>query len=61
MNLDSCIDTIGAQLIGVIPEHFDVAYSTNNGKKLSKSSIIREIICNITQRLDGMNIPLSYK
>ena len=61
MNLDSCIDTIGAQLIGVIPEHFDVAYSTKNGKKLSKSSIIREIICNITQRLDGMNIPLSYK
>ncbi|MBQ8996090.1 MAG: P-loop NTPase [Oscillospiraceae bacterium] len=59
-NLDDCIDTIGAQLIGVIPENIDLAYSTNNGKRLNKKSLIHEIISNITERLDGSNVPLSY-
>ena len=59
-NLDYCIDTIGAQLIGVIPEHIDVSYSTNNGKKLNKRSLIHQIFSNIADRLDGTNTPLSY-
>ena len=59
-NLDSCIDTIGAQLLGVIPEHIDVAYSTGNGKKLNKRSLIHQIFSNIADRIDGSNTPLSY-
>ena len=59
-NLDYCIDTIGAQLIGVIPENIDITLSTNKGKKLSKNSLTQTIFSNIADRLDGLNIPLSY-
>ena len=59
-NLDSCIDVIGAQLIGVIPQHVDISFATNNGKRLSKKSLCHTIFSNIADRIDGENIPLSY-
>ena len=59
-NLDNCIDTVGAQLIGVVPECFDITYATNKGKKLNKNSLSHNIFNNIADRLDGLNIPLSY-
>ena len=59
-NLDYCIDTIGAQLIGVVPECIDITYATNKGKKLNIKSISHSIFNNIADRLDGLNIPLSY-
>ncbi len=59
-NLDYCIDTIGAQLIGVIPENIDITLSTNKGKILNKNSLAQNIFSNIADRLDGLNIPLSY-
>ena len=36
------------------------SYATNKGKILNKRSISHSIFNNIADRLDGLNIPLSY-
>lgn len=57
-DLDYCIDTIGAQLIGVVPESTDIALAVAKGRPLDKKSPCAEIFHRIALRLYGNDVPL---
>lgn len=60
-NLDEIIDTIGVQLIGVIPEDFSLAVSTGKGQPIPTNSDSLRAFDAISKRLQGDYIPLTIK
>ncbi len=60
-HLDYCIDNIGAQLIGVIPESDLVAVCSASGKKLPEKTAEIKIFKNIAARMEGADIPPAVK
>lgn len=57
-DLDFVIDSIGAQLIGVIPELMDISLASSGVTALSPSSYAMKIFTNIAARMNGTDIPL---
>ena len=60
-NLDDIIDTIGIQLLGVIPEDFALKESTGKGTILPTSAPSLAAFDAISKRLMGDQIPLVIK
>ncbi len=58
-DLDECIDTIGAQLLGVIPEEQNVYICGALGQPLPYNSLAKRIYGNIARRLLGEYVPLA--
>lgn len=57
-NLDYCIDNIGLQLIGLIPESTDIAVAASRGTPLDRRSMPAEIFDRIAGRMYGNEAPL---
>lgn len=57
-SLDECIDTIGAQLIGVIPQSSDMRKAGCSGKPLSPRGKSKAALRAIAARLCGETVPL---
>jgi septum site-determining protein MinD len=60
-DLDEIIDTVGVQLIGVIPNDTAVIISTGKGIPLPANSNAFKAFDAISKRLKGEDIPLSFK
>ncbi|MEG2676535.1 MAG: AAA family ATPase [Oscillospiraceae bacterium] len=60
-NLDYCIDSVGARLIGVITEEDDIALSAAGGRPIGKKNPCRVIFDNIAQRIYGNDVPLAIE
>lgn len=60
-DLDEIIDTVGVQLIGVIPNDNAVVISTGKGIPLPSSSNAFKAFDAISKRIKGEDIPLSFK
>ena len=60
-DLDAIIDTIGVQLLGVIPEDSAIPLATGKGAPLSSSSMGFLAFSAISRRIKGEHIPLSIK
>ena len=57
-DLDECIDTVGAQLIGVVPESTEVRTAGAMGTALPKKSTAYQVFSAIAARLCGDSVPL---
>ncbi|MCI8622239.1 MAG: septum site-determining protein MinD [Provencibacterium sp.] len=57
-DLDYCIDAVGAQLIGVIPEERELAVSAAKGRELPEASPARAAFRRIAGRIEGEYSPL---
>lgn len=57
-SLDECIDTVGAQLIGVIPQSGEMHRAGSSGKPLPPKGKSKAALQAIAARLCGENIPL---
>lgn len=57
-SLDYVIDSIGAQLIGVVPELSDIALASSGAGVLSENSLAMRIFMNIAERMRGNELPL---
>lgn len=57
-DFDDIIDTIGAQLIAIIPASQRLQYSANNGLPLSRESLTVSIFHNLAERIRGKSEPL---
>ena len=60
-DLDFCIDNIGLQLIGVVPEDDEIALSAAMGIPLEKKSLSKSVFYNIAERLYGNDLPLAFQ
>lgn len=60
-HLDEIIDTIGVQLIGVIPDDFSLTIATGKGKSIPTNSDSLKAFDAISKRLNGENAPLTVK
>lgn len=60
-DLDECIDTVGAQLIGVVPEQDDIPVCGAVGQPLQAGSLSKKVFQNIAGRLAGGQIPLAVR
>ncbi len=60
-DLDEIIDTVGVQLIGVIPSDNAVVVSTGKGIPLPSSSNAFRAFDAISKRIKGEDVPLSFK
>ncbi len=60
-DLDYIIDSVGVQLISVIPEDIDVVKFASKGLELPKDSEISKIFNNLAQRILGNDVPLMIK
>ena len=60
-DLDAIIDTVGVQLLGVIPEDSAIPLATGKGVPLSSSSMGFLAFSAISRRIKGEHIPLSIK
>ena len=60
-DLDAIIDTVGVQLLGVIPEDSAIPLATGKGAPLSSSSMGFLAFSAISRRIKGEHIPLSIK
>ncbi len=60
-DLDEIIDTVGVQLIGVIPRDDAVVISTGKGKPLPSNSDAFKAFDAISRRIKGEEVPLSLK
>ncbi len=60
MNVDDIIDILNIDLIGIVPDDQDIIVSTNKGEPavVNPKSIAGQGYRNITERLNGNNIPL---
>ncbi len=58
INLDECIDTVCAQLIGVIPESDDIHNCGTKGKKLPRNTQAWKVYQNIAARILGEDVSL---
>ncbi len=61
MDLDEIIDTVGVQLIGVIPSDNEVVISTGKGLPLPSNSLAFKAFDAISKRIKGEDVPLSFK
>ena len=57
-DLDECIDTVGAQLIGVVPESAEVRAAGATGTALAQKSTAYRVFDAIAARLCGEQVPL---
>ena len=57
-NLDECIDTVGAQLIGVVPESTELAAAAAGLQALPPSSLAFAALDAIARRIAGEDVPL---
>jgi len=60
-DLDEIIDTIGVQLIGVVPDDYDLVISTGKGEPIPSSAPSLAAFDAISKRLRGENAPLTVK
>ena len=60
-DLDECIDTVGAQLIGVVPESAALAAAAAAGRPLDGRESAAVAISNIARRLTGEQVPLTIR
>lgn len=60
-NLDEIIDTIGVQLIGVVPEDFALTIATGKGQPIPTNAESLKAFDAIAKRLQGEFIPLTIK
>ncbi len=60
-SLDYCIDNVGIQLVGVVPESDDLALASAGIKALKRDSLAAKVMDNIAKRLSGNNIPLAVE
>ncbi len=60
-DLDECIDTVGAQLIGVLPQSDNITSVACNGIPLNESSPEAHIFNAIAARICGIHAPLVFK
>lgn len=60
-NLDEIIDTVGIQLLGVIPEDFMLIEATGKGTPISTSAPSLAAFDAISKRLNGEQLPLVIK
>ena len=58
LTIDRCIDSIGAQLIAVIPELQEVFHATEAGTPLPPRTLGHKVFDALAQRLDGTDVPL---
>ncbi|MBQ7542323.1 MAG: P-loop NTPase [Clostridia bacterium] len=61
VNIDESIDRVGVQLIGVVPEDPEVTFRLPKGDPLPKKSPAQAAWRRIAGRIEGENIPLSFK
>ncbi|MFR0737039.1 MAG: AAA family ATPase [Oscillospiraceae bacterium] len=61
VDLDEIIDTVGVQLIGVIPDDDAVIIATSKGEPLPSSSLAFKAFDAISKRIKGEDVPLSFK
>ncbi len=59
-NIDYVIDTVGARLLGVIPNDRKLHKSSATGAPLNLSSPAGQALSNIAARLDGCEVPLKF-
>ena len=60
-DLDEIIDTVGVQLIGVIPDDDAVVVATAKGQPLPSNSPAFKAFDAISRRIKGQDVPLSIK
>jgi septum site-determining protein MinD len=60
-DLDFCIDNIGLQLIGVIPEDDEIAVASAMGVPLEDRTLAKSVFSNIAERLYGNDVPLAVQ
>lgn len=60
-HLDEIIDTIGVQLIGVIPDDFQLTIATGKGQPIPTTAESLKAFDAIAKRLNGENAPLTIK
>ncbi len=60
-DLDFCIDTVAAQLIGVVPNSPEIYFSSCYGRPLPRESVEFEIFNRIAGRLNGIYSPLIFE
>lgn len=60
-DLDEIIDTIGVQLVGVIPEDYQLVAATGTGQPLPSGCPSLNAFESIAKRIQGENVPLSIK
>ena len=60
-DLDAIIDTVGVQLLGVIPEDSAIPLATGKGAPLSSSSMGFVAFSAISRRIKGEHIPIQIK
>ncbi|MFA5658067.1 MAG: P-loop NTPase [Oscillospiraceae bacterium] len=60
-DLDEIIDTVGVQLIGVVPEDKEITVSTGKGIPLLSNSLGFLAFGAISRRIKGEDVPLSIK
>lgn len=60
MNVDDIIDILNIDLIGIVPDDQDIIVSTNKGEPavVNQKSLAGQGYRNITERLNGNNVPL---
>ncbi len=57
-DLDEIIDSVGAQLIGVIPDDASYRITLNKGLPLDRKSSVADVFCAISKRIDSEYAPL---
>ena len=60
INVDEVIDVVGARLLGIIPESFEI-YNSVNGGKIPYDCKGNMALLRISKRLNGENIPFRSK
>ena len=58
-DLDECIDTVAAQLIGVIPESAQLQVCAARGQALPADCMALRAVDNVARRLMGQRVPLA--
>ena len=60
MNVDDILEILNIDLIGIVPDDQDIIVSTNKGEPavVNPKSIAGQGYRNITERLNGNNVPL---
>ncbi len=60
-DLDFCIDEVGVQLLGVVPNSPEIYFSSCDGKPLSPYTVEFEIFNRIACRINGIYAPLIFE
>ena len=60
-DLDEAIDIVGVQLLGVVPESYNIYMSGLHGQRLPKGSMESSVYAAIAGRIEGERVPLVFK